>query len=169
MYRIATLITHLSIFIGSSWGRIKFSISSRKIWREKVNFRIVHTSLKLLRKRKRRRSIESQVGVLIRKVRWGVIVLLRKIWSILLEWVYYFVIVGLTKRSSSKNKGNSQEKIAHGLSSFKKDAKEEIEGEEEGKKKRVLANPKMWPIFTNYRRIFSQSELKQLKKLKVIQ
>ena len=55
------------------------------------------------------------------------------------------------------------------MSSFKKDAKEEIEGEEEGKKKRVLANPKMWPIFTNYRRIFSQSELKQLKKLKVIQ
>lgn len=27
----------------------------------------------------------------------------------------------------------------------------------------------MWPIYTNYRRIFSQPELKQLKKLKVIQ
>lgn len=33
----------------------------------------------------------------------------------------------------------------------------------------MLANPKMWPIYTNYRRLFSQPELRQLKKLKIIQ
>ena len=56
----------------------------------------------------------------------------------------------------------------NGLSSFKKDVKEDLE-DEESKKKRVLANPKMWPVYTNYRRIFSQSELRQLKKIKIIQ
>ncbi len=39
----------------------------------------------------------------------------------------------------------------------------------EGKKKKIMANPKMWPIYHNYRKLFSQSQLKQLKKLKVIQ
>jgi hypothetical protein len=41
--------------------------------------------------------------------------------------------------------------------------------EGEGKKKKALVNPKMWPIYNNYRKIFSHSELKQLKKLKVIE
>ena len=55
-----------------------------------------------------------------------------------------------------------------GFSTLGKDVKEYIETNED-KKKKVLANPKMWPIYANYRRIFSQSELKQLKKLQVIQ
>ena len=65
----------------------------------------------------------------------------------------------MTKRSSSKTKGFSQEKASmtqQGIANIGKDVKEELEGEE-GKKKRVLANPKMWPIYTNYRRIFSHS------------
>jgi hypothetical protein len=54
------------------------------------------------------------------------------------------------------------------LISLGKDVKDEIENEGEGKKKKTLANPKMWPIYNNYRRIFSHSEFKQIKKLKVI-
>jgi hypothetical protein len=51
-----------------------------------------------------------------------------------------------------------------------KDLKSEIDSENEvNKKRKALANPKMWPIFHNYRRIFSAKEMKQLKKLKVIQ
>ena len=38
----------------------------------------------------------------------------------------------------------------------------------EGKKKKALVNPKMWAIYSNYRKIFSHSEVKQLKKLKII-
>jgi hypothetical protein len=40
---------------------------------------------------------------------------------------------------------------------------------EGNKKKKLLANPKMWPIYSMYRRIFSQNDLKQLKELKAIQ
>ena len=43
-----------------------------------------------------------------------------------------------------------------GFSNIGKDVKQQLENNED-KKKRVLANPKMWPIYANYRRIFSQS------------
>lgn len=55
------------------------------------------------------------------------------------------------------------------LSNLGKDVKDEIQMEGEGKKKKALVNPKMWPIYNNFRKIFSHSELKQLKKLKVIE
>lgn len=80
--------------------------------------------------------------------------------------------LGLTKRSSSRAKGVSNEKttsIPQALTNLGKDVKDEIEIEGDAKKKKVLANPKMWPIYHNYRKLFSQSELKQLKKLKIIQ
>lgn len=34
--------------------------------------------------------------------------------------------------------------------------------------KKALANPKMWPIYYTYRRIFSAVDMKNIKKLKVI-
>ena len=65
----------------------------------------------------------------------------------------------MTKRSSSKTKGVSGEKLPSMqpvLSNIGKAIKAEV-GEEEGpiKKKKPLANPKMWPIYHNYRKMFS--------------
>lgn len=34
--------------------------------------------------------------------------------------------------------------------------------------KKNLANPKMWPIYYNYRKIFSASDMKKLKKMNII-
>jgi len=48
--------------------------------------------------------------------------------------------------------------MTHALTTIRKDLiKDEIEEGEGSKKKKVLSNPKMWPIYQSYRRLFSQS------------
>lgn len=75
------------------------------------------------------------------------------------------------KRSSSKNKNEIPEKCSR-LSPIPikpnfKELKEDVVDNEQNKNKKTIINPKMWPVYAMYRKIFSASDMKKLKKMNI--
>lgn len=46
---------------------------------------------------------------------------------------------------------------------------EACESEVDNAQKKMLSNPKMWPIYFMYRKLFSASDMKKIKKMGIIQ
>lgn len=71
------------------------------------------------------------------------------------------------KRSSSKIKTGGERIVSPLKYNLKKQIKEDVQDEDK-KKKKTLANPKMWAIYHNYRKLLNTHEMKQIKKLHVL-